>query len=113
VTAGVFTSYNGVPLSAGEHYLIEERSLREITVRQPLGADTHLTLELLPAWRPNSRIGARAYTASGQLIAMGPATVTAQGVSFGYRQRIEGQSVAYYKVAELYGAFLPLALKLQ
>ena len=65
----------------------------------------------MPAWRPNSPLGARAYTASGQLIAIGPATVTAQGVTFGYRQRIEGHSVAYYKVGELYGVFLPLALR--
>jgi hypothetical protein len=111
LTAGVLTRYNGVPLSAGEHYLIEERGVREITVRQPLGADTELTLERLPVWRPNSPMAARAYTTSGQLIAIGPATVTAQGVTFGYRQRIEGHSVAYYKVGELYGVFLPLAFK--
>ena len=111
LTAGVFTSYNGVPLSAGDHYLIEERRPSDITVRQPLGADTNLTLKLLPVWSPNDPIGAWAYAATGQFITSVPVTVTAQDITFVYQQQIGEQSITHYKVVELYKTFLPLILK--
>jgi hypothetical protein len=98
LTSGVFTSYNGVPLSAGDHYLIENRGLTDITVRQPIGTDTSLTLELLPGWSPNAPIKAWAYTAMGQVIGSVPVIVTAQGIAFVYRQQMSKSSVAYYKI---------------
>lgn len=111
VTAGVFTGYNGVPLSAGDHYLIEERRPSDIVIRQPLGADTSLTLKLLPGRGPNDPIGAWAYAATGQVITSVPVTVTAQDVTFVYQQQIGQQPIAYYKVVKSYRVFLPLILK--
>ena len=111
LTAGVFTDYNGTLLSAGDHYLIENRGLDEIIVHQPIGADTNLTSELLPGWGPNDPIEARAYAANGQVIESVPVTVTAQGITFVYQQRIAEQSVAYYKVIGPSKIFLPLILK--
>jgi hypothetical protein len=110
LTAGVFTGYNGLPLSTGDHYLIEQRSSSDIIVRQPLGADTSLTLELLPGWTLNDSIGVWAHAETGQVVGSVPVTVTAQGVTFVYQQQIGGQSVAYYSV-KLCKTFLPLVLK--
>ncbi|RME61404.1 MAG: hypothetical protein D6790_07870, partial [Caldilineae bacterium] len=42
--AGVFTRFHGLPLSPGDHYLIEERGLYAVRVAQPLGADTPLVI---------------------------------------------------------------------
>jgi hypothetical protein len=98
LTAGVFTAYNGVPLSAGDHYVIEERGLTDITVRQPIGADTSLTLRLPPSWNPSDSIQVQAYTKAGQVIESIPLTVTTQTIIFKYQQRRADQSVAYYMV---------------
>ncbi len=111
LTAGVFTRYNGMSLSAGDHYLIEERGLNAITVYQPLGADTSLTLDLLPGWSPDDPLEARAYTAEDQWIGGVPVTATVQGATFVYRQQVAGQPVAYYKVHRTSSLFLPVILK--
>lgn len=111
LTAGVFTGYNGAPLSAGDHYLIEDRGLTDIIVRQPIGTDTNLTLELLPGWGPNDPIEAWAYAATGQVFGSVPVTVTAQGITFVYQQQIAEQPVAYYRVVKSGKIFLPLILK--
>ncbi len=111
LTAGVFTQYNDMPLTAGDHYLIEDRDLNWITVYQPIGADTSLTLELLPGWSPSDPIEAWAYTAAGGLVGSVPVTVTAQGVTFVYHQQIAEQPVGYYKVLKPSKIFLPLILK--
>jgi len=124
--AGVFTAYNGVPLSAGDHYLIEERGWTDLTVRQPLGADTGLTLKPLPGWSSGSPTGAWAYTAAGQVIESVPFTRTqsglparsqtwglaAQSLTFVYQQERGGKSVAYYRfTGPANTIFLPLVLK--
>lgn len=114
VTAGIFTAYNGVPLSAGEHYLIEEQNLYEIIVRQPVGADTNLTLRWPPGWNPGDPIQAWAYTRAGRIIERVPLTVTGQHITFNYQQQRAGQAVAYYRLVNtsaLPRIFLPLMLK--
>lgn len=111
LTAGIFTQYNDFPLSLGDHYLIEARELNKITVYQPVGADTSLTLTLLSGWQPGEQIEVRAYTANDLMIQSIPVTAAAQGVTFVYQQQIAGQSVAYYKVVKPFGIFLPFALR--
>jgi hypothetical protein len=101
LTAGVFISYNGVALSHGEHFLIEERGLTEIAVRQPLGADTNLTLKQLPNWNVRDRFEAWAYSATGQPIGSVPVTLAVQNITFFYQQEMAGQPVAYYKVGNI------------
>jgi len=111
LTAGVFVGYNGVALSAGDHYLIEDRGATEIVVHQPLGADTSLTLERLPGWGPNDPIKAYAFSATDQVIGSVPVAVTARGLSFVYQRQLAGRSVAYYKVLKPSDVFLPLILR--
>jgi hypothetical protein len=110
LTAGIFTRYNGVPLSAGDHYVIEERGPTDIVVRQPLGPDTSLTVRLLPGWNSDDPIGARAREETGRIIGSVPLTVTARGITFVYQRWIGEQPVAYYEVT-LCTVFLPLILK--
>jgi len=110
VIAGVFTHYHGAPLSSGEHYLIEERTDHQITVRQPVGADTNLTVGLLPGWSSASRLVAWAYNAQGQALGTTPVTVSASGASFAYQQQYAGQDVAWYTITT-YQVFLPVIQK--
>jgi hypothetical protein len=108
LTAGVFAVYNKLPLSGGDHFLIEERSQAEIILRQPLGADTMITVKPLPAWRdlkpaPGASklvaLTANAYSRDGQLIGSAPAvTLTEDGLSFLYTQVMNGQPVTYFKI---------------
>jgi hypothetical protein len=115
LTAGVFQGYNGVPLTPGDHYLVESRGLADIIVRQPIGPDTSLTLDLPPTWAPSDPIEVRACSASQQVIGTVPATVTASSITFVYNQEREGQEVAYYQVSnariQVHEAYLPVVLR--
>lgn len=113
LTAGVFTAYNGVPLSSGNHYLIEERETDAITVRQPMGADTSLTLRMQPHWRPTDLITVTAYSRADQPITSVPVTVTTDSLTFTYAQQLSGQEVGYYKVlrSEVFRVYLPVVLR--
>ena len=110
LTAGVFTRYNGLSLSAGDHYLIVDHSANEIAVHQPVGADTQLTLDLPPDWDPGDSIQAWAYAAAGRPIGSVSITVTAQDITFVYQQKTAEQTVAFYKIFKPGNIFLPLVL---
>lgn len=109
--AGIFTSYNGAPLSTDDHYLIEERGANEIIVRQPMGADTSLRLTRLLGWDSITRLGAWAYGRDGHLIGVAPVTVAGSQLTFIYRAQMAGQPVAYYRVAAAQQTYLPLILR--
>ncbi|MGE5222270.1 MAG: hypothetical protein ACM3PY_07525, partial [Omnitrophica WOR_2 bacterium] len=100
IQAGIYTSYNGTALSPGEHYLIEERQKDKIVVRQPSGANTSLTLKLLPGWNGKSLLKAQAFSRDGALIYSTPVAVSASGATFTYTQDIPGsaQVVDYYEI---------------
>jgi hypothetical protein len=110
LTAGVFVSYNDAALSTGDHYLIEERSENTIIVRQPLGADTMITVKPLAAWQnitptPGTSqpvpITAAAYDRHGRLLGSAPAVTRSQnGLTFLYNQVLNGQAVAYYLLTQ-------------
>jgi hypothetical protein len=111
LVAGVFTAYNNVPLSSGDHYLIEERGTNEITVRQPMGADTNLTLQLLSNWNINSSIEVWAFAKSGQFIGKTSVSSTSGSATFTYQKQLLGQNVAFYKVFKPYKVFVPAVRK--
>lgn len=98
VIGGIFTYYNNQALTAGDHYLIEERGTAEIMVRQPIGADTSLTLALLDSWESSDQIVVRAYDVAGILLGDVAASVDTQGVTFTYQQQVAGQNVSYYRL---------------
>lgn len=101
--AGIFTSYNGIQLSAGEHYLIEDRQKDKITVRQPSGPDTSITIKLLPDWNAKTKLVAQAFTRDGVAFSATQVEITSAGATFTYQQNIKGSLnvVEYYEVAEV------------
>lgn len=109
LVAGVFTSYNGVALSAGDHYLIEEHEPSAVVVRQPLGASTRLTVGRAPEWQASDPIIAVAMSRAGAVLASTAAATTPSGVSFWYQSDIAGVRVAYYRLTRAYQSFLPIA----
>jgi hypothetical protein len=108
VIAGVFTSYNGVPLSGGEHFLIEERYPNEIVVRQPLGAGTSLTVGMAPGWKTSDPIVAWAVSRTGNVLGSALASVTASGITFAYQSEVTNVPVAYYRITQGHQYLLPV-----
>ncbi len=98
LVAGTFSAFNGDPLSAGEHFLIEQRGAQDIIVHQPLGTDTPLTLNFLSNWSQTDPIWLLAYDAEDGLIDVISPTLSASGITFIYQQNRQGQHVTYYKV---------------
>jgi hypothetical protein len=109
--AGIFTAYNGAPLSSGDHYLIEERGANEIIVRQPMGANTSLRLTRLPGWDITAHLSARAYGRDGHPIGSAPVSVAGAHLTFTYHPQMAGQPVAYYRITAAQPMYLPLILR--
>ena len=86
----------GLPYYVGG--VIEERDASEITVRQPMGADTLLRIYPLSSWGAGTPIEVMAFARDGRLLGQLPATVAPQGIDFEYRQQMAGQAVAYCKI---------------
>ncbi|GEM_PF-3159504 len=98
LTAGIFSTYNNRPLSAGDHYLIERRFSDSLEVRQPLGSDTDLLLTYLPGWsQSDTTLWVKAYSAE-TLVSVFKPQMTASGLIFNYRQSIDGQHINDYRV---------------
>ncbi len=96
LVAGIFKWYSNTRLSAGDHYLIEARGDWGAIVRQPIGADTDLTLAHLPAWRGQGPTSALAINATGQVVGSVPVTVGPNGLTFRYTRILAGQAVDAY-----------------
>jgi hypothetical protein len=111
LVAGVFTGYNSAALSAGDHYLIEERKSNQIIVRQPMGAATSLTIALLPGWTSATRLEAWAFDKGDQYLGKTAVTVAAGAATFTYERQLAGQAVAYYKILKPVKTWLPAVLK--
>ncbi|NTW00743.1 MAG: hypothetical protein HGA19_05460 [Oscillochloris sp.] len=117
ITAGVFTSYGGKPLQNGEHYFIEKHSNNEITIQQPMGADTALTIRIAPLWMKVSDYVIEAFDQSGVLIENIDGSILNNDVTFEFNNQIANTTVAYYKITGNYEIsqgshiFLPLLQK--
>ncbi len=97
IVAGIFNGkYNNADLSAGDHYLIESRGNWGVIVRQPIGADTDLTVAPLPAWGAGGPRWAYALSAAGQIIGSVPVTVGPNGLTFRYNRSPAGQATDAY-----------------
>ncbi|MFZ0548153.1 MAG: hypothetical protein WAM60_22090, partial [Candidatus Promineifilaceae bacterium] len=108
--AGIFTKYNGVSLTGGAHYLVEERESERIMIRQPRGADTVLTIDLLPQWNMDTPLEIWVYDNTGFVIGTVPGNVTSNCITFNYQQKIGGKTAAYYSISNLDSIFIPLMI---
>ena len=92
VLAGEFAgSFDGAPLSPGTHFVLVESGANGVTVRQPVGDDTELTVEA-------SSAQVTAYAPSGIALGAVPARLAGGRVSFHYAATFNASAVAYYRI---------------
>jgi hypothetical protein len=96
-TAGIFTRFNGQPLSAGDHILIVERGPARVTIRQPRGTDTDLTIPL-GSWKATDSFEVRAFDLGGNPLGLATTQVQPSGIVFRYQMAINGQQTGRYEV---------------
>ena len=95
--AGAFAgSFDGVPLSAGVHYLIVERTAASVTVRQPVGADSTVAVEP-PA--SGGTFAATALAADGTELGTVAGHLQGGHFVFEYEATLNGRAVTAYRVA--------------
>jgi hypothetical protein len=115
VMAGILTALNGHSLSAGDHYLIIKRSLNQITVRQPMGSDTSLTLALPPDWNAQDPIQAVALNLAGIVIATVPLGFSDDGMTFNWQASMNSQEVEAVVISDpeitIRQAYLPVVVR--
>lgn len=97
--AGVFTdSFNGRALAAGEHYLVIERTADAVTVRQPLGTDTALSIDVPSSWHSGKGLQVMVYDREGQYMGKADFSLEEGQVRFTYEQCRDGLSVEHYLI---------------
>jgi hypothetical protein len=85
-------AYTGLPFTPGVHWLIEERDSSGITVRQPVGPDTSVTVT-------SPATSATALDADGNTVADVPVTRSGANATFDYDAQLNGRSVAAYRLS--------------
>lgn len=109
--AGLFDSYNGEPLSGTAHFIVEKRTGDALTVWQPLGTATRLTLRPPPGWPDQARVQVCAYGRDGQCLERHLITVVEQALHFTYAPVVNGVEVAYYRLVRVpQRLYLPVVL---
>jgi hypothetical protein len=97
--AGAFEgSFDGVPLSAGVHYLIVERDPAGVTVRQPVGADSEVAVEPPAASSPGRTIEAAATASDGTRLGTVEGRVQDGRFVFRCAGTLNGRVVAGYRL---------------
>jgi hypothetical protein len=97
VTACTCTgSFNGSPLADGVHYLLVERAPGSVTVRQPIGPDTRLTLDPPPGWQAARAPQATALDPTGKPFDTVPVDVVQGRFVFDYDASVAGARVGGY-----------------
>jgi hypothetical protein len=98
--AGVFTGqFNGAALSSGDHYVVTDRSGAVVNVRQPIGADTGLTIDLPTDWDRNLAIQVTAMDAGGAALGAVDAQVAQWQLTFQYAGSVSGRAVDHYEIS--------------
>ena len=67
-------------------------------MRQPVGSDTNLTIQLLPGWNSDVPVEVWAFAKDGRPIARVPAQYNSSTIVFSYMQIVSSQPVAYYMI---------------
>jgi hypothetical protein len=93
VVAGAFSgTFDGAALAPGTHYLVVERSGGAVTVSQPLGSDTDVTVAATGAT-------VTALGRDGSALGTVPAVSAGGRVTFRYAASIGGRAVSTYRVS--------------
>ncbi len=93
--AGVFTAFNKVPLSAGDHYLGMVQDANSIRVFQPKGAATPITLTLPAEWKTYTL---KSYSLADAPLGDVPFTKNGQSLTFTVAENLNGGPGGYYRL---------------
>jgi hypothetical protein len=97
--AGAFEgTFDGTALSEGVHYLIVERDDASVTVRQPLGADTHLAVRAPSSWSTGRALRATAIAADGVNIGTVTGELRDGRFEFRYARELNDHPVSAYRI---------------
>jgi hypothetical protein len=98
--AGAFEgSFDGVPLSAGVHYLIVERGAAALSVSQPVGADSDVAVDPPAAWSAGRALIATAMASDGTPLGSVGGQLQDGHFVFRYAGNVNGRAVAEYRVS--------------
>ena len=98
--AGAFEgSFDGVPLSAGVHYVIVERGTATLTVSQPVGADSDVAVEPPAAWSAGHALIATALASDGTQLGTAGGRLQDGHFVFSYAGSMNGRTVAGYRIS--------------
>jgi hypothetical protein len=93
--AGAFEgSFGGAQLAPGTHYLVVRREASSVTVAQPLGSDTTISV-VPPLGRP---LRVEALAGDGTPLARVPATLRGGRVEFRYAGMVDGRRIDGYRI---------------
>jgi hypothetical protein len=92
--AGIFQGFNNETLSTGDHYLIINNDTDSITIRQPLGPDTDLTIDRPDSWTDDSKI--RVYFIGRMKVQEAPNYVSGIGIHFRWERYVLQDTAKYY-----------------
>ena len=99
VLAGVFAGFfNGRGLSAGEHYLIIDRTPEQVIVYQPVGETTVLPVNPPDHGQPGQRLHLRTYDRTGTLLGEASYWMDERRVNFVYQKQWYSRSVGRYEI---------------
>jgi hypothetical protein len=98
--AGAFEeTFGGLGLSTGTHYLIVERDESNVTVRQPLGADTNVAVEPPSSWRSGRTLQATAIAPDGKAVGAAGGELRNGVFVLHYARELNDHPVAAYRIA--------------
>ena len=92
--AGIFQGFNNETLSTGDHYLIINNDTDSITIRQPLGSDTDLTIDRPDSWTDDSKI--KVYNIGRMKVQETPNSVSGNGIHFRWKRYVSPDTARYY-----------------
>jgi hypothetical protein len=95
LTAGIFRRFNNEDLTSGDHYLIVNNDPDSITIRQPMGSDTELTIDRPSTWSDDTKI--KVYS-KGRVIYYTPKTITSGGICFNWQRILSNDTARYYVI---------------
>ena len=93
--AGVFTAFNGAPISAGDHYIAMVRDSNSLKLCHPKGAATPITLALPSEWKTYTL---KSYSLGDVLIGDVPFTKNGQNVTFNAAENLNAGPGGYYRL---------------
>ncbi len=95
--AGIFTTFNNLELSSGDHYLIVETFEDSIVVRHPYGENSSISIVRPTSWEKVTGVKVTAFTEVGEHTI--DQIVGDDFVTFDMSRELEGEMVKYFELS--------------